>query len=68
LSGATPVILPRWLYARASAVAGDVGLREFIGQLAVDSRVFVDLHSAHWDVDTPQDLRDARRRFRPVLA
>jgi molybdenum cofactor cytidylyltransferase len=65
LSGATPVILPRWLYARASAVAGDVGLREFIGQLPADSRVLVDLPSARWDVDTPQDLRDARRRFRP---
>ena len=66
LSGATPVILPRWLYARASsALAGDVGLREFVGQLPADSRVFVDLHSAGWDVDTPEDLRDARRRFRP---
>jgi molybdenum cofactor cytidylyltransferase len=66
LSGATPVILPRWLYARASsAVAGDVGLREFIGQLPADSRVLVDLPSAGWDVDTQQDLRDARRRFRP---
>jgi molybdenum cofactor cytidylyltransferase len=65
LSGATPVIVPRWLYVRASAVAGDVGLREFIGQLPADSRVLVDLPSAGWDVDTPQDLREARRRFRP---
>jgi molybdenum cofactor cytidylyltransferase len=65
LSGATPVIVPRWLYARASAVAGDVGLREFIDQLPADSRVLVDLPSAGWDVDTPQDLREARRRFRP---
>jgi molybdenum cofactor cytidylyltransferase len=65
LSGATPVILPRWLYARASTLAGDVGLREFVGQLPADNRVLVDLHSAGWDVDTPQDLRDARRRFRP---
>ncbi|HMH29462.1 MAG TPA: nucleotidyltransferase family protein [Steroidobacteraceae bacterium] len=65
LSGAIPVIVPRWLYVRASAVAGDVGLREFIGQLPADSRVLVDLPSASWDVDTPQDLREARRRFRP---
>jgi CTP:molybdopterin cytidylyltransferase MocA len=65
LSGATPVILPRWLYARASTLAGDVGLREFIGQLPADNRIFVDLPSASWDVDTPQDLRLARRRFRP---
>jgi molybdenum cofactor cytidylyltransferase len=65
LSGAIPVIVPRWLYVRASAVAGDVGLREFIGQLPADSRILVDLPSASWDVDTPQDLREARRRFRP---
>jgi molybdenum cofactor cytidylyltransferase len=63
LSGATPVILPRWLYARASSLAGDVGLRELIGQLPADSRVLVELPSAIWDVDTPQDLRDSRRRF-----
>jgi molybdenum cofactor cytidylyltransferase len=64
LSGATPVILPRRLYARASNLAGDVGLREFVGQLPADSRAFVVLTSAGWDVDTPQDLRLARRRFR----
>ena len=64
LAGATPVILPRWLYARASALTGDVGLRDLIGQLPADRRVLVELPSAGWDVDTPQDLRDARRRFR----
>jgi molybdenum cofactor cytidylyltransferase len=63
-SGAAPVILPRWLYPRASSLAGDVGLREIIGQLPADSRVLVDLPSAAWDIDTPQDLREARRRFR----
>jgi molybdenum cofactor cytidylyltransferase len=66
LSGATPVILPRWLYARASNLTGDVGLRQLIGQLPADNRVLVDLPSAIWDVDTPQDLRHARRRFRPL--
>jgi molybdenum cofactor cytidylyltransferase len=65
LSGATPVVLPRWLYPRAAALAGDVGLRELIGQLPTDSRVLVELPSAAWDVDTAQDLRDARHRFRP---
>jgi len=65
LSGAAPVILPRWLYSRASSLAGDVGLRRLIGQLPTESRVLVELPSAAWDVDTPQDLRDARRRFRP---
>jgi len=65
LSGATPVVLPRWLYSRASSLAGDVGLRELIGQLPADSRTVVEMPSAAWDVDTPQDLQDARRRFRP---
>jgi molybdenum cofactor cytidylyltransferase len=63
LSGVTPVILPRWLYARASALAGDVGLRELVAQLPADNRVLVDLPSAIWDIDRPQDLRDSRRRF-----
>jgi molybdenum cofactor cytidylyltransferase len=63
-SGAAPVILPRWLYPRASGLAGDVGLRELIGELSAESRVLVELPSAAWDVDTPQDLRRARRRFR----
>jgi molybdenum cofactor cytidylyltransferase len=64
LSGATPVILPRWLYSRASSLAGDVGLRELIGQLPAEGRVLVELPSAVWDADTPQDLKDSRRRFR----
>jgi molybdenum cofactor cytidylyltransferase len=64
LSGAAPVILPRWLYSRASSLAGDVGLRELIRQLPADSRILVEMPSAAWDVDTPQDLRDARSRFR----
>jgi molybdenum cofactor cytidylyltransferase len=65
LSGAAPVILPRWLYSRASTLAGDVGLRALIGELNDDSRTLIELPSAVWDIDTPQDLRDARRRFRP---
>jgi CTP:molybdopterin cytidylyltransferase MocA len=64
-SGAAPVILPRWLYPLASSLAGDVGLRELIGQLPAGSRTLVEMPSAAWDVDTPQDLQDARRRFRP---
>ena len=64
LSGAAPAILPRWLYPRARSLAGDIGLRELIGQLPSDSRVLVELPSAAQDVDTPQDLRCARRRFR----
>ena len=63
--GAAPVILPRWLYSRASRLAGDVGLRELIRLLPADSRVLVELPSAAWDVDTPRDLKDARRRLLP---
>jgi molybdenum cofactor cytidylyltransferase len=65
-SGATPAILPRWLYSRAASLAGDVGLRGPIGRLPTDNRVLVELPSAAWDVDTPQDLTDARRRFRSL--
>ncbi|HEY2534773.1 MAG TPA: nucleotidyltransferase family protein [Xanthobacteraceae bacterium] len=68
LSGATPVILPRWLFARASTLSGDVGLRELVGQLPVECRVLVAMPSAVSDVDTPQDLREARRRFRRSAA
>jgi len=64
-AGATPLILPRWLYPRVLTLTGDVGLRELVGQLPADGRVLVDMPSALQDVDTPQDLRNARRRFRP---
>jgi molybdenum cofactor cytidylyltransferase len=65
LSGASPLILPRWLYARASTLTGDVGLRELVGALPERTRVLVSVPSAAWDVDTPKNLQDARRRFRP---
>lgn len=64
LSGAAPAILPRWLYARAASLAGDVGLRDLIRRLPAAHRILVDMPSAAADVDTPQDLKDARRRFR----
>jgi molybdenum cofactor cytidylyltransferase len=60
--GGVPLILPRRLYSRALAVTGDIGLRELINGLPVAERVLVDLPSAALDVDTPQDLRAARRR------
>jgi molybdenum cofactor cytidylyltransferase len=62
--GAAPLILPRRLYPRALRITGDVGLRELIAQLPADSRVLVDLPSAASDIDTPQDLKAARRSFR----
>jgi molybdenum cofactor cytidylyltransferase len=63
-NGATPLILPRWLYPLALQVAGDVGLRELIARLPAASRVLVELPSAALDIDTPQDLKAARRSFR----
>jgi CTP:molybdopterin cytidylyltransferase MocA len=61
-----PLILPRWLYARALAVSGDVGLRNLVNGLPAPQRVLLNLPSAALDVDTPQDLRAARRRRRSV--
>jgi molybdenum cofactor cytidylyltransferase len=60
--GGVPLILPRRLYSRALAVTGDIGLRDLIKGLPAAERVLVDLPSAALDVDTPQDLRAARRR------
>jgi molybdenum cofactor cytidylyltransferase len=63
-SGGTPLILPRWLFGRALAIDGDVGLRQLIGQLPAEQRVLVELPSAAADVDTPDDLRNVRCRYR----
>jgi molybdenum cofactor cytidylyltransferase len=63
-SGGTPLILPRWLYGRALAIDGDVGLRQLIGQLPAGQRVLTELPSAAADVDTPDDLQNVRRRYR----
>jgi molybdenum cofactor cytidylyltransferase len=62
--GGAPLILPRWLYARARAVQGDIGLRDLLRELPPQQRVLLNLPSAAMDVDTPQDLRAARRRSR----
>jgi molybdenum cofactor cytidylyltransferase len=62
--GATPLLLPRWLFARASYLAGDIGLRELINQLPREARVLVDMPSAAADIDTPHDLKKARQSFR----
>jgi molybdenum cofactor cytidylyltransferase len=62
--GGVPLILPRWLYGRASAVTGDIGLRELVRGLPAQQRVLMNLPSAALDVDTPQDLRIARHRLR----
>jgi molybdenum cofactor cytidylyltransferase len=62
--GAVPLVLPRRLYPGALGIVGDVGLRELIAQLPVESRVLIDLPSAAVDIDTPQDLQAARRSWR----
>ncbi|HXA35464.1 MAG TPA: nucleotidyltransferase family protein [Steroidobacteraceae bacterium] len=62
---AIPLILPRWLYPRALAVTGDIGLRELVNGLPSRQRVLLELPSAALDVDTPQDLRTARSRLAP---
>jgi molybdenum cofactor cytidylyltransferase len=63
-SGATPVVLPRWLYPRALKISGDVGLREMIDQLPPGRRALLPMPSALRDIDTPDDLSAARRRMR----
>jgi len=65
LRGGVPLILPRWLYSRALEVTGDIGLRDLVSGLPASQRVLLNLPSAALDVDTPQDLRAARRRLRP---
>jgi molybdenum cofactor cytidylyltransferase len=59
--GGVPLILPRWLYSRAQGVTGDIGLRGLVSGLPPSERVLLPLASAALDVDTPQDLRAARR-------
>ena len=64
----TPLILPRWLYPRALKLKGDIGLRDLVKELPRDAVRLVDLPSAALDIDTLQDLRAARRCFRPQLS
>ncbi len=60
----TPLILPRRLYAEALRIRGDLGLRELANGLPGNELVRLDLPSARFDVDTPEDLRRGRRRRR----
>jgi len=61
-----PVILPRSLFPLALELAGDQGLRELLHRLPTPGVVPVNMPSAKWDIDTVQDLANARRRFRPL--
>jgi molybdenum cofactor cytidylyltransferase len=62
--GGTPLILPRWMFRRALALAGDQGLRDFVRHLSREQLGLVRMPSAQTDVDTPQDLAGARRHRR----
>ena len=59
--GGTPLILPRWLYARALGISGDGGLKELVGHLPPETLALLTLPTAASDVDTPRDLAHARR-------
>jgi molybdenum cofactor cytidylyltransferase len=58
---ATPLIVPRWLYARAAQLTGDEGMRDVIRRLPSSLLSLLDMPSAITDVDTPNDLERARR-------
>jgi molybdenum cofactor cytidylyltransferase len=62
-----PLILPRMLYPRVREIAGDVGLRNLLAELPANRRTLIDLPSAERDVDTPQELGDARRQVRRYI-
>jgi molybdenum cofactor cytidylyltransferase len=64
---AVPLILPRALYPRVREIAGDVGLRNLLAELPANRRTLIDLPSAERDVDTPQELGDARRKVRRYI-
>jgi molybdenum cofactor cytidylyltransferase len=62
-----PLILPRVLYPRVREIAGDIGLRNLLAELPANRQTLIDLPSAERDVDTPQELEDARRRVRRYI-
>jgi len=62
-NGGIPLILPRRLKNQALMVRGDMGLRELLRGLPDAQHRWVEMPSAGFDVDTPQDLAAARRRL-----
>jgi molybdenum cofactor cytidylyltransferase len=58
---ATPLIVPRRLCGRALEIRGDQGLKDWVSALPAQDVALVDLPSAAFDVDTPNELRLARR-------
>ncbi len=62
--GVIPVLLPRHLFHAADALHGDSGLRDWMAALPSGQVILLDLPGAGADIDTPQDLARARRRFK----
>jgi molybdenum cofactor cytidylyltransferase len=65
---ATPLILPKFLYPRARWLIGDIGLRDLVAELHQEQLTLLEISSAAHDIDTAQDLADARRRAPRHLA
>jgi molybdenum cofactor cytidylyltransferase len=59
--GGAPLILPKGYYGLARSARGDVGLRELLKGVPADQCIWVDMPSAIRDIDTPGDLKLARR-------
>lgn len=62
--GVIPLILPRQHFRAAQSLHGDTGLRDWMLTLKSDEVVLMDLPGAETDIDTPDDLVRARRRFK----
>ena len=60
--GGARLIVPRWLHAQALTISGDRGLRDLVSRLTPENLTLLKLPTAVADVDTPQDLKRARRR------
>jgi CTP:molybdopterin cytidylyltransferase MocA len=60
----TPLILPHRFYPEALHIGGDLGLKELANGGHTDELKLFELPSAALDVDTPDDLRRARRHHR----
>jgi len=63
-AASTPLILPHWLFGQACSLTGDQGLRGVARGLGPSRMTLLTMPSAASDIDTPGDLRRARRCFR----
>lgn len=60
--GGTPLILPAHRFGAAVQLAGDTGLRALLAQWPPAEQRLLPMPSAQLDLDTPAQLRRARRR------